>query len=228
MNAQEVLYLTPPHISPVIGTHIPMWMTELLLGRLVQLPSCALNTTAYSSPQRRSVQVQEVVLVRHCWVWPSSPVATTLYVSAPSLGAQLTEPTLTSHCTEVLTSRGTHGAGVREAGGELKNTQVCDRSCASCVTWCKIEDHTSSEGGRAAGAAETLAASSLDSDIVVLSTWQSGCQKGLACIVDLQISEAPTGRHNVIHNTTCLVPGDVHHLALTERLSRYNDRLAGL
>lgn len=43
-------------------------MMELLLGRLLQLTVFALTTTVYSSPQCRSVQVQEVVLVRHWWV----------------------------------------------------------------------------------------------------------------------------------------------------------------
>lgn len=42
---------------------IPMWMIELLLGRLVQLLLFALTTTLYSSPQCRSLQVQEVVLL---------------------------------------------------------------------------------------------------------------------------------------------------------------------
>lgn len=55
-----------------------MWMTELLLGRLVQLLSFALTTTVYSSPQCRSLQAQEVVLVRHTCLWPSWPVATAM------------------------------------------------------------------------------------------------------------------------------------------------------
>lgn len=74
-------------------------MTELLLDRLLQLSSFALTTTVYSSPQCRSFQVQEVVLVKHWWVWPSSPVAMATYDSAPSLDPQLTEPVSLWHCT---------------------------------------------------------------------------------------------------------------------------------
>lgn len=76
---------------------------------------------------------------------------------------------------ELTLHRGCHVAGDtwswgEKGGGELKYTQACDRSCASCVLWCEIEDHTCFEEGRAAGDAVTLAALSLYSDIVVLST----------------------------------------------------------
>lgn len=89
--------------------NILIWMTELLLGRLLQ-PLVALTTTVYSSPHCRSVQLQEVVLVRHWCVSPSRPVASALYASAPSLGPQLTELRLFLHSTEVVTLLGIHGA----------------------------------------------------------------------------------------------------------------------
>lgn len=52
-------------------------------------------------------------------------------------------------------------------------------------------DHTSSEDGRAAGEAVTLASLSLYSDIVVLSAWENSRQKGLDCTVNLHIAKAP-------------------------------------
>lgn len=114
-----------------------------------------------------------------------------------------------------------------KGGGELKYAHTIVTG-APCVPRCKIEDHTSFEEDGAAGDAGAPAALSLHRDVVVLPTWQNSSQKGPGRIVDLHISEAPAGRYRVIHNTTRLVPGDLDLLTLTGRLSRYNDRLAGL
>ena len=88
---------------------LPIWMTELLLGRLVQFPFLAITWTVYSSPQCRSSQVQELVFVTHSWLWPSSPVATARYVWFILLAVQLTKPILELHSELVTTAMGIQG-----------------------------------------------------------------------------------------------------------------------
>ena len=84
-------------------------MTELLLGRLVQMPFLAITWTVYSSPQCRSFQVQELFVVTHRCVCASRPVATAMYVSFLLLAIQLTEPILELHSTLATTAWGIQG-----------------------------------------------------------------------------------------------------------------------